>query len=50
MVYDLIKELDILERIKSGDRDLDKEILNRKKILKEIEEQEIYEERQHLDI
>jgi len=46
MVYDLIREIDILEKIKSGEKELDREISIRKKHLKEIEQEEGINEEQ----
>lgn len=51
MVYDLMREIDILEKIKSGEKQLDREIDLRKKKLKEIEKDEqSYGEEQYNNI
>ena len=51
MVYELMREIDILEKIKSGEKQLDREIDLRKKKLKEIEKDEqSYGEEQYNNI
>jgi len=47
MVYDLMREIDILEKIKSGEKQLDREITLRKQKLREIEKDEQINEEQY---